>query len=72
MDGPIASATYEAEDCVMRPWVLWRLDVPALVDARGGEPGVGGWLGEHFHRGKGDGMGVLQRGDWEEGHLRCK
>jgi hypothetical protein len=26
---------------------------------------VGGWVGEHLHRSKGDARGGLQRGNWE-------
>jgi hypothetical protein len=50
-----------------------RFDVPAKRDT-----GVGGWVGEHPHRGKGEGqrangMGRLWMGNWEGGyHLRYK
>jgi hypothetical protein len=39
------------------------------------EAEVGEWVGEHPHRGKGegDGMGVVWRGNREGGyHLKCK
>jgi hypothetical protein len=34
---------------------------------RGGEAGVGGWVGEHPHRSRvrGSSRGDLQRGNWE-------
>ena len=56
--------------------VLWRLDVPERGDARVVRwKWVGGWVGEHPHRGKADegwGRGFMQ-GDLEgEQHLKCK
>ena len=43
--------------------------MPSVRECQGGEMGVGGWVGEHPHRGRGsgDGIGVLQRGNWERG-----
>ena len=37
----------------------------SVVECQGGEAGVGRWVGEHPHRsrGKGNGIGVLKRGN---------
>lgn len=48
---------------------------PNVGECQGGKTGMGGWVGEHPHRGRGreDGTGSFQGGDLERGkHLKCK
>ena len=56
--------------------VLWRLDVPEEEDdTRVRQECIGGQVGEHPHRGKGeeDGVGGSWKGDRERGvTLKCK
>ena len=81
MDGSMAPATYVAEYCLIwhqwegRTFILGRLDAPVKEDARVVRQE---WVGRQRStlleaKGRGNGMGGLQRGDWEGGHqLKCK
>lgn len=57
---------------------MWRFDAPVKGDARAVRKEWDSGVEEHPHRDKGegkrgDGLGGLWRGNWEEGyHLKCK
>jgi hypothetical protein len=38
---------------------------PSVGECQGGEVGVGGWVREHPHRSRGDGIENFQRGNQE-------
>jgi hypothetical protein len=75
MGRSMAPTTYVTEDCLIwnqwegRPLILWRLDASTWGNARAGRWEWGGGCGSTLieARGRGDGIGGLDRGNWEGG-----
>jgi hypothetical protein len=77
---------YTWRDLWLRPhmWPCWtsvggaalgpeNVQCHSVGECQGRKWGVGGWVGEHPHRGREDWIGGFQRGDMERGkHLNCK